>query len=198
MRARSRRRDAAADHGRRCRQSAVHRGAFRPRRDSAWKTRPIGLPGLRLARRRLPVPGHGRHAARWWAKRSGWLCRTRPWPPRASRSGSTWPAAAPRRSVARRTRARHARHPHRRRAAQRHGRPCGLRRLDEPASAYSGDRLRGGPAAADGRRLDALNLPASAAGRCPAQRPGRPSDGAGVPGRRRAGGHAALARRWAC
>ena len=57
----------------------------------------LGCRRVRLAGRRLPFPRHGRHARRSSARRSAWRCPIRPWPPRASRSGSTWPGEAPRR-----------------------------------------------------------------------------------------------------
>ena len=117
--------------------------------------RRAGLPGLRLARRRLPVPRHGRHRRRSWPRRWACPCRTPPWPRRASRSGSTWPAARPgplaSSGAAGSDR---AGHPHRRRDPQRDGRPRRVRRLDEPAAAHPGDRPRRRPAAADRRRLE--------------------------------------------
>ena len=108
-----------------------------------------GLPRLRQPRRRLPVPGHGRDLAGRRPRRSAWPCRTRPSPRRASRSGATWPGARPARwsrSAARGSTTRDiltdARRP------QRHDRPRGVRRLDQPAAAHPRDRLRRRPAAA--------------------------------------------------
>ena len=66
-----------------------------------------------------------------------------------------------------------ARHPHRRRDAQRDGRARGVRRLDEPAAAHPGDRHAAGLRAADGRGLDARQPPGAAAGRRAAERPDR-------------------------
>ena len=57
-----------------------------------------------------------------------------------------------------------------------------------------GGRLPRRCQAAHHRRLDALQPPGAAAGRCAAERPDRPPDDAGVPRRRRAGGDAAPAR----
>ena len=128
------------------------------------------------------------------AKRWACRCRTRRWRPAASRSGSTWPAAARRRSMALAERGiKMARHSHRRGDAQRDGRPRRLRRLDESAACtFRPSRIAAGlrrPTVDDWtdinrrvpRFVDAL-----------AQRPGRPSDGARLPRRRRAGSHAAL------
>ena len=62
-----------------------------------------------------------------------------------------------------------ARHPHRRRDPQRHDRPRGLRRLDQPAAAHPGHRLRRRPAPAHGRRLARHQPPGPAPGQtcCP-------------------------------
>ena len=93
----------------------------------------------------------------------------------------------------------HRRHPHRRRDPQRHGRPRRVRRLDQPAAAHPGHRLRGracaGPTVDD---WHAVNVKVPRLVERPAQRPGRPSDRARLPGRRRARGDAPPARRWAC
>ncbi len=87
------------------------------------------------------------------------------------------------------------RHPHRRVAQQRDGRARGVRRIDEPAPAHAGDRPRRRPAAARRPRLGRDQPQRAAPGRRAAQRPAQPSDGAGVPRRRRAGGDAASAPR---
>ncbi len=65
--------------------------------------------------------------------------------------------------------------------------------LHVPAIAYAAGLRR--PTVED---WDDGQSPRAAAGRCAAQRPGRPSDRARLPGRRRAGGDAAPARVWGC
>ena len=69
-----------------------------------------GLPGLRVAGRRLPVPRHRGHVAGGRPRRSACRCRTPPWRRPASRSGSTWPAARPGPSPHWQTRKIHTRH----------------------------------------------------------------------------------------
>ena len=97
VRAGARRRQLAAERGRRRRQDPIDRRPLCARRNLAGRSRGAGLQRLRVAGRRLPVPGHGGHGAS--RGRSAWACRcrTRRSRPAASRSGSTWPAAAPRR-----------------------------------------------------------------------------------------------------
>ncbi len=95
-RARARRRDPAGHRRRGRRQGPDDRRALRPRRDHARGGRRAGLPGLRVARRRLPVPRHRRHVAGRRRGARACRCRTAPWPRRASRSGSTWPARSAR------------------------------------------------------------------------------------------------------
>ena len=95
LRARARRRHAAAERRRGRRQGPDHRRPLRPRRDHAarrppsWAAGPAPRPAAAASssapRRRR------RSSARRWACR----CRTPPWPRPASRSGSTWPAAPP-------------------------------------------------------------------------------------------------------
>ena len=80
--------------------------------------------------------------------------------------------------------------PHGCRDPQRHDGPRGVRRLDEPAAAHPGHRLRGGAGAADGRRLARGQPEGPPAGQRPAQRPVLSSHGPGLPGRRRARGDA--------
>ena len=65
--------------------------------------------------------------------------------------------------------------------------------LHIPAMAHAA-----GSAAAHGGRLGAHQPADAAAGGCAAQRPGRPSHGARLSGRRRAGGDAPPARAWVC
>ena len=175
-------------------QDADHRRPLRPRPDHAGRGGRAGLPGLRLARAAAASSSAPRPRRRSSARRSACRCRTRPWRRPASRSGSTWPAAPPAPWPQLAARKHHdAAHPHRRRRPQRHGGPRRLRRLDEPAAAHPGHRLPRRAAPADGRGLDRDQPPGAAPGRCAAERPGRPSDGARLPGRRRAGGDAAPA-----
>ena len=146
VRAGARRRNVARHRGRRCRQGAIDRRPLRARRNHARRGRGAGLPRLRLARRRLPVPGHGRHvasrgrgiglvAAAFGARALGPADLARHGPPQ--RAGLVESA-----------RARHqtARHSDRRRDPQRDGRACGVWRFDEFAAAHSGDRACRRPA----------------------------------------------------
>ncbi len=63
VRAGARRRDAAARARRRRRQDPNDRRTLRSRRDHAGRSRRPRLPRVRIARRRLPVPGHRGHVA---------------------------------------------------------------------------------------------------------------------------------------
>ena len=75
------------------------RHAVCPRTGHAVGSRGTGLPRLRFAGRRLPVPRHGGHRPRWSAKRLDFRCRT----PRSrrpvSRSGWTSRAVPPARCI---------------------------------------------------------------------------------------------------
>ena len=98
VRAGARRRDAAADRRRRRRQDPIDRRPLRPRRDlTLEEAADAGLPRLRLAGRRLPVPRHGGHVAGGRRSAGPVAAALGPGPLAASRSGSTWPGAAPRR-----------------------------------------------------------------------------------------------------
>ena len=180
--------------GRGRRQDPVHRRPLRARRDHACRRRPTWAAGpahRRAAAASFSAPRPRRRSS---PRRSACRCRTPPWRRPASRSGSTWPAARRGPSAELETRQDpHAAHSHRRRRAQCHDGPRGLRRLDQPAAAHPRHRLRRRAAPADGRGLDRGQPPDAAAGRRAAQRPGRPSDGARLPGRRRAGSDAAPA-----
>ena len=166
---------------------------------SPWKQAAEALcRACALARRRLPVPGHRGHvaggrrgaghvAAALGAGALGPADLARHGAPLGARACWRWKRAgcAMRDILTRRL------------GAQRHGGARGLRRLDQPAAAHPGHRLVGGTAAAHGGRLDARQPPGAAPGGCAAQRPEGPSHGAGLPGRRRAGGDAAPAARGA-
>ena len=145
---RARRRHAAAHRRRRCRRGADHRRALCLRAALARGGRRAGLPRVRVARRRLPVPRHGRDLAG-----GGRSAR----PHRAARgAGPVGPAHLDRRRAPVGARGRaddprghdHARCAHRRRHPQRDDRARGLRRIHEPAAARAGDRARRGAARA--------------------------------------------------
>ena len=193
VRPRPRRRDAAAERRRGRGQGPDDRRPLRARPDHPGTGGGAGLPGVRLARRRLPVPRHRGHVAGRRPRRWACACRTPPWPRPASRSGSTWPAArrgpSPSWSDARSTYGTSSPTP-RCATRWRSTRPSAA---DEPAAAHPRHRLPRGPATADGRGLDRRQPADAAAGGRPAERPGRPSDRARLPGRRRAGGDAAPA-----
>ena len=150
--------------------------------------------------RRLPVPRHRGDRRRSSARRSACRCRTRRWPRRASRSGSTWPARSARALVAPGRRAGSTTRDILTDAAVRNamvvhaafGGSTNLL-LHIPAIAHAA-----GLRAADRRRLDRRQPPGAAPGRRAAQRPGRPPDRARLPRRRRARGDAAPARRSGC
>ena len=92
-----------------------------------------------------------------------------------------------------------ARHPHRRRAPQRHDGARGVRRLDQPAAAPPGDRPRRRPAPPD--RATTGSPSTGSVPRLVDVLPNGPRnhpDRARLPGRRRARGDAAPARAWAC
>ncbi len=171
----------------------THRRPLRARPDQLAGSGGAGLPRLRLAGRRLPVPRHRGHGAGRRRGAGPGAAARRPravGPADLARHGP--PLRPCRRSSADATDP-HPPHPHRRRRAQCDGRPRGVRRLDEPAAARPRHRLSRRPAPADGRGLDRRQPPRAAPGRCPAERAGRPSDGARLPRRRRARGHAAPA-----
>ena len=93
-RARARRRDAAAEPtGEDAGQGPDDRRALRARPALARGGGRARLPRLRLAGRRLPVPGHRGHRAGRRRSARPDACRTPRSPRRASRSGSTWRGA---------------------------------------------------------------------------------------------------------
>ena len=195
LRAGARRRDAAADGGRGRRQGADHRRPLRARAKSRLRAGGgAGLPRLRLARRRLPVSRHGGDVA--GRRRSAGPVAA------ARRAGAVGPAdlarhgppLRPRRGPFAARRIATTPHSHRRRRAQRDGRsmrPSAARRIccctSPPSPTTPGLRR---PTVED---WIAVNRQRAAPGRCAAERPGRPSDGARLPGRRRARGDAAPA-----
>ena len=159
-----------------------------------------GLPRVRHAGRRLPVPRHrgdvagGRRSARADAA--------------ALRARAVGRADLARHGAAAR-RARCCASPRRRIAARRRSSrrtPIENAMLVHAAFGGSTNLLLHIPAiahaaglrAADGRRLDARQPRDAAAGGRAAERPAQPPDGAGVPGGRRARSDAAPARAWAC
>ncbi len=188
------RRDAPAVSRRGRGQDPIDRRPLLPRRNHAGRGRRAGLQGLRDARRRLPVPRDGRHGA---GRGRG------PGPDRPARGpralGSAdlegcGPQVGARGHEPGSPRPTDARHPHRRVDPQRDGRPRRVRRVDEPAPAHPGHRLRGRAQAAVPRRL-ARDQPASPPAReRPAQRPHPSSHGPRVPRRRRARSHAPPSR----
>ena len=155
-----------------------------------------GLPRLRHAGRRLPVPRARPRRRRWWPRRSGWRCRTARSARRASRSGSTWRGARRSRWCAWRRSGIAARgDPDAARARERDA-ACTPRSAARPTCCCTSRRSRTPRACAppDGRRLEARQPRDAAARRRAAERAARPPDRAGVHGRRRAGGDAAPAR----
>ena len=157
--------------GRRRRQDPVDRRPLSPRRAHAGRGRRAGLPGLRQPRRRLPVPGDGRHVA---GRRRGarhHAAARRAGPVRPADLARHGPPLGPRTGRASRRRGStladmltDAADP------QRHGRPRRVRRLDEPAAPHPGHRLRRRTATPDGRRLARDQRQGPPAGQRPAQR----------------------------
>ena len=90
LRARARRRDAAAHRGRRRGQGPDDRRPLRARRTHAGEAADARAAGPAARRGRLPVPRHGGHVAGRRPRRSGLRCRTPRSRPPASQSGSTW------------------------------------------------------------------------------------------------------------
>ena len=95
---RARRRHAAGDRRRGRRQGPVDRRALRARADHGGRRGDDGMPGLRHAGRRLPVPRDGGDVAGGGRSARHDAAAQRALPRPASRSGSTWPAARPSRS----------------------------------------------------------------------------------------------------
>ena len=199
-RAGARRRDAAAD-GRRGRgQGADDRRALRARRDHARGGGRAGLPRLRARRAAAASSSARRPRRRWSARRSGCRCRTRALAP----SGQPIWLDMARRSARALLRldARgldDARHPDRRRRCTTRW-SCTRRSAARPTCCCTSRRSRTrracrGPTVDDwtrvNRRVPRLvdALPNG---------PRRPPDGARLPGRRRARGDAAPARRSGC
>ena len=168
VRAGPRRRDAAADARARTPARSRSIGArFAHGQITLAGGRRAGLPGLRQPGRRLPVPGHGGHVAGGRRGARPVAAALRPGPVRPADLARHGPPLGPGPGRDwRRARLTTRRHPHRRRGPQRHGRPRGVRRLDQPAAAHPGHRLRRRPAAADGRGLDRDQPPGAAPGRC--------------------------------
>ena len=195
QRARPRRRHAAARARARTRARS-RRWARASRTGRSPSRRPPSWGAARARRRAAAASSSARPRPRRWSARP-WACRcrTRRWPRRASRSGSTRPGARPAPLVALADAERTVRDiltPASVRNAMARARR--LRRLDEPAPARSGHRARGRAPSPDGRGLDRGQPPRAAAGQtCCRTVPCQPSDGAGVPGRGRAGGDAAPA-----
>ena len=138
---------------------------------------------------------------RWSARRSACRCRTRRSRRRASRSGSTWRGA--RRAPSLRARARG----HRRRATSSPTRALDNAMVVHAAFGGSTNLLLHLPAiahAAGLRRPTRRGLGRASTAQVPRlvdvlpNGPRRPPDGARLPRRRRAGGDAAPAPRWAC
>ena len=194
MRPRPRRRDAAADRRRGRGQDSDDRRPLRARPDHAGTGGGAGLQGVRLARRRLSVPRHGGHVAGRGRSARPVRCRTPPWRRPANRSGWTWPAGrrgpSPNWSDERSTYGTFSPTPALRNAMAVHAAFGGI---DESAAAHPGHGLSRRAAAADRRGLDRRQPADAASGGRAAERPGRPSNGARLPGRRRAGGDAAPA-----
>ena len=163
------------------------------------RSRRAGLPRLRIAGRRLPVPRHCGHQPGRRGGAGAAPCRTRRCRRPGSRSGWTWRAAPPCALMASATR-RHtvAAHPDRRLAAQRDGDARGVRRQHQPDHAHPRHRPRRQAAAPDRRRLGTDQSPGAAPGRRAAERPDRLRHGAGLPGRRRPRSDAAPPRDSAC
>ena len=154
------------------------------------------VPRLRLARRRLPVPGHGGHLAGGGRGAGPGAA--------ALRAGALRPADL----------ARHGAPLRPRRRSQLETRGLTMRHILTDAAvrnamvvhaAFGGSTNlilhlpaiahAAGLRASHGGRLDARQPPGAAPGRRAAQRPARPSHRAGLPGRRRARGDAAPAPR---
>ena len=151
-----------------------------------------GLPRVRIARRRLPVPRHRRD--RTGRRRSAWHVAgaLRAGAVRASRSGSTWPAAPPSRSSAWRSAGSRCVDILTDAAiAERDGDACRLRRIDQPRPARARDRPRRRPAPAWRSRLGAGRPPGPENRGRAAERPAQPSDSGSISCRRRPRGHAA-------
>ncbi len=145
-------------------------GPLRAGTHLARRSRRAGLPRLRVARRRLPVPRHGRHLAggRRGAGPVAAALRARALGPAGlARHG---PALGPRARRPGGREAHRARHPDPGQLPQRDGAARRLRRLDQPAAARSRDRARGRAPAPVGGGLDRGESPRAAAGQRPAER----------------------------
>ncbi len=153
------------------RQGADHRRALRPRRDHPRRRRRAGLPRLRLAGRRLPVPGHRRHrpGGRRGAGPDAAAHRALPLRPAdLARHGAPL-GLAPCSNLSQ-ARIHLDGHPHRQGHRKRHARPRSLRRIDQPVAAHSGHRPRRRPAPPHRRRLEPHQSTDPAPGRRAAQR----------------------------
>ncbi len=156
--------------GRRCRQGADDRRALCPGRADAGGGGGAGLPGLRHAGRRLPVPGHGGDepgGGRGAGARRAALGAGALGPADLARPGGTVGAGA---GGAGAQRDDGTRHPDAGGAAQCHGRARGVWREHQPAAAHPGDRPGGQAAGADGGRLGGGQPQRAAAGGRAAQR----------------------------
>ena len=190
---RSRGRHAAGrgERGRRGRPDP--RGALRPRARGPGRGGGPRLPGLRLTRRRVPVPRHRRH--RPGRGRGPRACaaphRARPF--RRAGLARRSPALRPGAAAARRPGDPSAARAHGRRGGERHARSRGLRRIDEPRPPPAGGGPRRRPPVALGGRLAAREpRHAPPRGRAP-QRPAEPPHGARLSRRRRPRGPASPA-----
>ena len=156
----------------------THRRPLRARPDQFAGGGGIGMQGVRVAGRRLPVPRHGGHVAsrgRGARPEPAALC---PGPVRPADLARHGPPFGAGRRCHGDTEDPHQAHCHRRGGAERHDRPRGLRRQHEPVAAHPGRRLPRRLTTADGRGLDRRQPADAAPGGRPAERPRRPSDGA--------------------
>ena len=167
-------------------QGADHRCALCAEPHHAGTCRGGGLPGMRFARRRVPVSGHRGHVASG-GRGPGTVSAAY----RACALGATHLAGCrapfrPRDSAP--PFAGHGRrqHPHACVHLQRHDRESCLRRIDKPSHSPAGHCACGGLAATHGFRLGRGQSPGSALGGRAAQRPAQLRYRASVSGRRRA------------
>ena len=173
-----------------CGHGADHRRPFRPRTHQPPGRRGHGVPGLRLARRRLPVSGDRGHGAGRGGRTGDGPASHGPESFGSAGLDGRGPAVGPGAHPPQGTEPAPVPDSDAGGPGEWNAGPCGVRGLHQPVAPYTGHRPRRRTEATPGRGLEpGQSKHAPPRGR-PAQRASQPSHHPGLPGRRRAGSDA--------